>query len=115
MHHQPRGTLRHFVNNLHIRNPGITERQHNASATRLAISRTVRRNTLKLVRVTPSIHHAIVHTLEALAVDNGGTALVVFLLGDPHLLEGRERSQDGTTNPDGVLALRGSNNLDLHG
>merc|ERR1719356_465440 len=26
--------------------------------------------------------------LEALAVDNGGTALVVLLLGDPHLLEG---------------------------
>ena len=26
--------------------------------------------------------------LEALAVDNGGAALVVLLLGDPHLLEG---------------------------
>lgn len=26
--------------------------------------------------------------LEALAVDDGRTALIVFLLGDPHLLEG---------------------------
>ena len=53
--------------------------------------------------------------LEALAVNNGGTRLVILLLGDPHLLEGGERGQDGTTNPDRVLALRGSNDLDLHG
>ena len=38
--------------------------------------------------------------LEALAVDNGWTTLVILLLGDPHLLEGGERSQDGTTDPD---------------
>lgn len=54
-------------------------------------------------------------TLEALAVDNGGTALVVLLLGDPHLLEGRQGGENGTTDPDGVLALGGSNDLDLHG
>ena len=30
----------------------------------------------------------VLHTLEALAVDNGWSALVVLLLGNPHLLEG---------------------------
>merc|ERR1719468_1412379 len=53
--------------------------------------------------------------LEALAVDNGRAALVVFLLGDPHLLEGREGGQDGATDPDRVLPLGGSNDLDLDG
>merc|ERR1719214_429378 len=53
--------------------------------------------------------------LEALAVDNGGTALVVLLLGDPHLLEGGEGGQDGATDPDGVLPLGGSDDLDLDG
>jgi len=54
-------------------------------------------------------------SLEALAVDNGGTTLVVLLLGDPHLLEGGQGGENGTTDPHGVLALRGSNDLDLHG
>jgi len=53
--------------------------------------------------------------LEALPVDNGGAALIVFLLGDPHLLEGGEGSKDGASDPDGVLPLRGSNDLDLNG
>merc|ERR1719245_872496 len=53
--------------------------------------------------------------LEALPVDNGWAALVVLLLGDPHLLEGGEGRQDGSTDPDGVLPLRGSNDLDLDG
>merc|ERR1719378_1256366 len=53
--------------------------------------------------------------LEALAVDNGWAALVVFLLGDPHLLEGREGSKDGSSDPDGVLSLWWSNDLDLDG
>merc|ERR1719158_1059063 len=44
-----------------------------------------------------------------------GAALVVLLLGDPHLLEGGEGSQDGSSDPDGVLPLRGSNDLDLDG
>jgi hypothetical protein len=56
-----------------------------------------------------------VGTLEALAVNDRRTALVVFLLGDPHLLEGGQRSENGTTDPDRVLALWGSDNLDLHG
>ena len=55
------------------------------------------------------------HTLEALAVHNGRSALVVLLLGDPHLLESGQRRQDGTTDPDGVFAFRRSNDLDLHG
>merc|ERR1719293_158532 len=53
--------------------------------------------------------------LEALAVDNGGAALVVLLLGDPHLLEGGEGGQDGASDPDGVLPLGGSDDLDLDG
>merc|ERR1711887_252621 len=52
---------------------------------------------------------------EALPVDNGWAALVVFLLGDPHLLEGGKGRQDGATDPDGVFPLRGSNDLDLNG
>jgi len=53
--------------------------------------------------------------LEALAVHNRWAGLVVLLLGDPHLLEGGEGGQDGATDPDGVLALRGGDDLDLHG
>merc|ERR1712027_184759 len=53
--------------------------------------------------------------LEALSVDNGWAALIVFLLGDPHLLEGGQGSKDGSSDPDGVLSLRWSNDLDLDG
>merc|ERR1712141_138679 len=53
--------------------------------------------------------------LEALAVDDGGAALVVLLLRDPHLLEGGEGGEDGTSDPDGVLPLGGSDDLDLDG
>jgi len=48
-------------------------------------------------------------------VDDGGTGFVVFGLGDPHSLEGGEGGEDGATDPDGVLSLWGSNDLDLHG
>jgi len=48
-------------------------------------------------------------------VDNGWAALIVFLLGDPHLLEGGEGRQDGATDPDGVFPLGWSNDLDLNG
>ena len=54
-------------------------------------------------------------SLEALAVDNRWPRLVVFLLGDPHLLEGREGSKDGATNPYRVFPLGRCNDLDLHG
>merc|ERR1712227_636089 len=53
--------------------------------------------------------------LEALSVDNSWTALIILLLGDPHLLEGGEGSKDGSSDPDGVLSLWGSNDLDLDG
>merc|ERR1712002_1291386 len=53
--------------------------------------------------------------LEAFPVHDGGAALVILLLGDPHLLEGGEGSQDGSSDPDGVLPLRRSDNLDLDG
>merc|ERR1711894_361938 len=53
--------------------------------------------------------------LEALAVDDGWAALVILLLGDPHLLEGGEGSKDGPSDPDRVLPLWWSNDLDLDG
>merc|ERR1712055_910354 len=53
--------------------------------------------------------------LEALPVDNGWAALVVLLLGDPHLLEGGEGGKDGATDPDRVLPLGGGDDLDLDG
>ena len=48
-------------------------------------------------------------------MNDGWAALIVLLLGDPHLLEGGEGGQDGAANPDRVLPLRGSNDLDLDG
>ena len=48
-------------------------------------------------------------------MDDGWAALIVFLLGDPHLLEGREGRQDGASDPDGVFPFWGSNDLDLDG
>merc|ERR1719232_2509790 len=56
-----------------------------------------------------------IYDLEALAVDNGWAALVVLLLGDPHLLESREGSKDGSSDPDRGLSLWRSNYLDLDG
>merc|ERR1712176_1115249 len=53
--------------------------------------------------------------LEAFPVDDAGTRFVVLLLGDPHLLEGGEGCQDGSSDPDGVFPLGRSNDLDLHG
>ena len=53
--------------------------------------------------------------LEALAVHNGRAGLVVLLLGDPHLLEGGQRGQNRAADPHRVLALRGGDDLDLHG
>ena len=48
-------------------------------------------------------------------MDDAGAGLVVLLLGDPHLLEGGQGGEDGAANPDRVLPLRGSNDLDLDG
>jgi hypothetical protein len=54
------------------------------------------------------------HFSEALAVHDRRAGLVVLALGDPHLLEGGQRSQDGTPDPDAVLALRRRDDLHLH-
>jgi len=48
-------------------------------------------------------------------VDDGGARLIVLLLRDPHLLEGGEGSEDGASDPDRVLPLGRSDDLDLHG
>mmetsp|Transcript_59928 Transcript_59928/g.147321 ORF Transcript_59928/g.147321 Transcript_59928/m.147321 type:complete len:346 (+) Transcript_59928:412-1449(+) len=53
--------------------------------------------------------------LEALPVDDRGARLIVLLLRDPHLLESRQRGEDGAPDPHGVLALGGGDDLDLHG
>ena len=37
--------------------------------------------------------------LKAFSVDDGRTGFVIFLLGNPHLLEGGKCSQDGATLP----------------
>merc|ERR1740116_319463 len=50
-----------------------------------------------------------------LIVEGARAVLVVLLLGDPHLLEGGEGGQDGSSDPDGVLPLGGSDDLDLDG
>ena len=47
-------------------------------------------------------------------MDDGWTRLVVFLLGDPHLLEGGEGGKDGATDPYRVFPLGRSDDLDLH-
>merc|ERR1719150_3060533 len=54
------------------------------------------------------------NNLEALSVHNAWATLVVLVLRDPHFLERRQRRQNGPSNPDRVLSLRGCNNLDLH-
>jgi hypothetical protein len=56
-----------------------------------------------------------IESLETFSVDNGWSRFVILFLGDPHLLEGRERSQDRSSNPYRVFSLRWSNDLDFHG
>jgi hypothetical protein len=63
----------------------------------------------------PVITVPAVKRLEAFSVDNGWSGFIVFLLGDPHSLEGGERSKDGTTNPDRVFTFWWGDDLDLHG
>jgi len=48
-------------------------------------------------------------------VDDARARFVVLLFGNPHLLEGGQRSQNGTTDPYGILPLRRSDDLDLDG
>ena len=48
-------------------------------------------------------------------MNDAWAGLVVLLFRDPHLLERGQGSQDGSTDPHGVLPLRGSDDLDLDG
>ena len=52
---------------------------------------------------------------EAFSVNNRGATFIILLLGDPHLLKGGKRCQNGSSNPDRVFPLRRSNDLDLDG
>merc|ERR1712084_104918 len=63
---------------------------------------------------TSAPEHHCQQRLEALSVDNGRAGLVVLALGDPHLLEGAQRRQDGASDPHRVLALGRGHHLDLH-
>jgi len=49
----------------------------------------------------------------AFSVDDSGTVLLVVLLGDPGRFEGGERSEGGSSLPDGVLTVGSSDNFDL--
>merc|ERR1719189_144090 len=53
-------------------------------------------------------------TSEAHAVNNLRPRFIILVLGDPHLLEGGERGQDGSSNPHRVLSFRRSHHLDLN-
>ena len=44
--------------------------------------------------------------LEALPVDDRGAGLFIFLLADPHVLQGGEGGEDGTTDPDGSICAQ---------
>ena len=52
--------------------------------------------------------------LKALAVHDGWPRFIVLVSCDPHLLEGCQRCQDRSSDPDRVFTLRRSNDLDLH-
>ena len=52
--------------------------------------------------------------LKALPVHYGWPALVKLVLTDPHALEGAQARQDAPSDPDAVLPLWGSDDLDLH-
>jgi hypothetical protein len=54
-----------------------------------------------------------VFLVEALLVDDLSAVLVVLGLEDPLALEGGEGGENGTTDPDGVLTLRGSDDAGL--
>jgi len=53
--------------------------------------------------------------LETFSVDNWWARFVIFLLGNPHLLESGQRGQNGATDPDGVFALWRGDYFNLHG
>merc|ERR1719189_556622 len=56
----------------------------------------------------------VVSSLEAFPVNNGWTTFIIFLFGDPHLLEGGEGRQNGASNPYRVFPFWISNTR-VHG
>jgi len=70
-------------------------------------------NARTAISLSPHLRFPAADTLEALAVNDGGTGFVVLLLRAPQVLEGGKGSQDGSTDPDGILPLWRSNDLDL--
>ena len=52
--------------------------------------------------------------LKTLSVHDGWTRLVILSLWDPHLLEGGQRGENGSSNPYGVFSFWWRDNLDLH-
>ena len=55
-----------------------------------------------------------VNGLKAFSVNDRWAWFVVLLFRNPHLLEGRQRRQDRSSDPHRVFALRWSDDLDLH-
>merc|ERR1712154_168610 len=64
---------------------------------------------------TFSVLMCLKHGSEALLVHDRRAGLVILALGDPHLLEGAQRCQDGAADPDRVPSLGWGYDLDLHG
>ena len=46
-------------------------------------------------------------------MNNSWARLVIFFLGDPHVLEGTKRTEDTASNPNRILALGRGRDLDL--
>ena len=73
-------------------------------------------NMNKIIQIlTITDRQKIIVRLETFSVDNRWARFIIFLLADPHLLEGGEGSKDGSSNPYRVLPFWWSNDLDLHG
>ena len=52
------------------------------------------------MRPPRTVHNGPLLDLEAFAVDDAGSGLLILRLLDPHALEGTERRQDGSTDPE---------------
>lgn len=65
--------------------------------------------------VSQYCHLLLCHDLEAFSVDDCWARLVVFLFRDPHRLECREGSENGSSDPYRVFPLWWGDDLDLHG
>merc|ERR1719321_1825137 len=53
--------------------------------------------------------------LEAFSVNNSWARFIIFVLGDPHILECGQGRKNTSSNPDGVFSFRWSDNLDFDG